>query len=104
MVYFPLFVIWLVQLINRTSRAFSFVVFFVVLAQAIFINVGKVHYLCLENKFVRVILDLIWYILLFVWILNFWTVDRRATDPYYLHQSDPPSHTGNFIAGTDILV
>lgn len=79
----PFVIFFIFTLLTGTSFAFSIVSYFIILIALIILNVAKIHRRFMENKVVWAILEVIFFVTLFMWFLNIWTV-VPATDPYFL--------------------
>lgn len=79
--YFPLLILFCLNIITGTSKAFSFVNYLFTLIAVILFNVLKAHRQCCNHICVNVVLDNLWLILLFFEILNVWAATPVAM-PY----------------------
>jgi hypothetical protein len=79
--YFPLLIVFPLNLVTGTSKAFQMVDFFFVSITMILFNVLKIHHGCIEHKCLRVVLDNLWLILNFFLILNIWST-TPVSQPY----------------------
>lgn len=79
--YFPLLILFCLNIITGTSKAFSFVNYLFTLIAVFLLNVLQVHKQCCNHVCARVIFDNLWLILLFFEILNVWAATPVAM-PY----------------------
>jgi hypothetical protein len=70
--YFPLLILFPLNLITGTAYAFLIVDFFFTMAALVLFNLMKLHYGCTENKCVRVVLDNLWLVLIWFMMINLW--------------------------------
>lgn len=70
--FFPLLILFPLNLVTGTAFAFLIVDFFFIMAAVILFNLLKVHLSCCENKCIRVVLENLWIVLLFFMTVNLW--------------------------------
>ena len=83
----PFFLLFSLCLVTGTSYAFALTAFFLIGIPMVIFNVGSIQTdLFVANNIVRAILGAVFFVLLFLWLLNIWTI-IPATDPYFLTDS-----------------
>lgn len=71
MTYFPLLILFPLNLITGTAYAFLIVNFFFLVVPLVLFNLLKLHH-CTENKCIRVVLENLWLVLLWFMLVNHW--------------------------------
>ena len=79
--YFALLIVVPLNILTGTSKAFSFVFYFFVLAVVLIFNVIQLHRKFIDNKCVRVIIENLWIGFLFFELLNVWPASTTL-QPY----------------------
>ena len=80
--YFAILVIFAFNVIAGSSYAFSVVLYFLVLVPLILFNLLGLHKKG-GNKIIQSVLDNLWLILCFFWLINIWTI-RKYNEPHYI--------------------
>lgn len=72
MSYFPIFIVFFLNILSGTSKAFCFVDFFFTLLVVIFFNVLKVHRQCMNSIVANIIFENLWLVLCWFAFINLW--------------------------------
>ena len=70
--YFPILIIFCLNVITGTSKAFSLINFLFTLTIVFLFNILKVHRQCTAHKCVNAVLDNLYLVMVFFGILNVW--------------------------------
>jgi hypothetical protein len=79
--YFALMIVVPLNILTGTSKAFSFVFYFFILAVVLLFNVFQVHRKCMDHTCLRVILENLWIGMIFFELLNVWAASA-TWQPY----------------------
>ena len=70
------------NLVTGTTYAFDMVLYFFVLLPLVLFNLIKLHRRCIDHKVFIVLLENLWVVLSFFWLLNVWATTRYI-QPYW---------------------
>ena len=70
--YFPILIVFILNILTGTSKAFCFIDFFATIIVVLLFNVGKLHRKCMNHICANILLENIWLFLVFFAFVNAW--------------------------------
>lgn len=70
--YNPLLMVFVLNIVTGTSRAFCLAVFMISASSALLFNVYKIHRLFVEHIFLRLVIEEFWIVFSWLLLLNIW--------------------------------
>ena len=72
LIYFPLLMIFIFNIVTGTSKAFAFVDFMFNIFVVLLFNIAKLHRKCANSACLNVVMENLYLLLCFFGILNIW--------------------------------
>lgn len=79
----PILVTFVLNVTLGVTYAFCLILYFIVLVPMVLFNLMELHRKCVDHKVLVCIIENLWLIASFFWLLNIW-VTGKYQQPYYM--------------------